>query len=137
MSIQEFIDRTGLHPTEEKFASIHEMYMHTNLDKDAFCKEYKKCGNSPLVEELVGRIESKTYAYDCLFESNEKSKVEQAKRDLEMAMFLLDKADIYSDPALEEEAIKLVSRKTVVLIKIKHGHHISSADYAYIAEHLQ
>lgn len=137
MTIQEFIDRTGLHPTEEKFASIHEMYMHTNLDKDAFCKEYKKCGNSPLVEELVGRIESKTYAYDCLFESNEKSKEDQAKRDLEMAKFLLDKANTYNDPAFEEEAVKLVSKKTAILIKIQYGYHIGTEDFAYIAEHLQ
>lgn len=137
MTIQEFIDRTGLHPTEEKFASIHKMYMHTNLDKDAFCEEYKKCGNSPLVEELVDRIESKIYAYDCLFESNEKSKEDQAKRDLEMAMFLLDKANTYNDPAFEEEAVKLVSKKTAILIKIQYGYHIGTEDFAYIAEHLQ
>lgn len=137
MTQQEFIDRTGLHPTEEKFKCIHEMYMHTNLDKDAFCKEYKKCGNSPLVEELVGRIESKTYAYDELFDYNEECKVAQVKRNLEMAMFLLDKANTYDDPAFEEEAVKLVSKKTVILIKVQYGYHISPEDFAYISEHLQ
>lgn len=137
MTQQEFIERTGLHPTEEKFKRIHEMYMHTNLDKNAFCKEYKKCGNSPLVEELVGRIESKTYAYDELFDYNEECKVAQVKRDLEMAKFLLDKANTYDDPAFEEEAVKLVSKKTVILIKVQYGYHISPEDFAYISEHLQ
>ena len=42
MTQKEFEERTGIVPTPEDFEYIHEMYMNTSMDKDAFCKEFKK-----------------------------------------------------------------------------------------------
>ena len=137
MTIQEFIDRTGLHPTEEKFKSIHQMYMYTNFeDKDAFCKEYKKCGNSPLVEDLMSMIDTRLQSWNELFDRFEEYKRKQYVADLDMATFLLGKAASYNDSDLESEAIRLTSHKTVILIKIKNNYPLTSDDFTYIAENL-
>lgn len=46
MTKQEFIERTGLTPTDAHFALIHEEYMDAgqNVGKDQFCKEWLRNG---------------------------------------------------------------------------------------------
>ena len=44
MTQQEFTQRTGFYPTAKQFCSIHEQYMESDNDKDAFCKEWKRKG---------------------------------------------------------------------------------------------
>ena len=136
MTIQEFTDRTGLHPTEMEFQYIHDIYMQTNLNKDVFCKEYKKHGKSEIIEELWCKLDCKIRAFDELFTRHDDYKNEQYKKDLELALFLLGKASAYNDPDFEHEAIRLTSRNTCVLIKIKNGYPLTDEDFAYIAEHL-
>lgn len=38
----EFTDLTDIDVTPSLFAEIHEMYMASDLDKDAWCKQYKR-----------------------------------------------------------------------------------------------
>lgn len=42
MLITEFEQRTGIFPTIEMYHIIEEAYMNCDMDKDAFCKAYKK-----------------------------------------------------------------------------------------------
>lgn len=45
MLISEFIDRTGFRPTEDYYhTEIEPEYNRSNLDKDAWCKQWKKNG---------------------------------------------------------------------------------------------
>ena len=46
MNIFEFTDRTGYQPTEDQFTEIHKEYMKAgeSVDKDTFCKSWKKNG---------------------------------------------------------------------------------------------
>ena len=45
MLISEFIDRTGFRPTEDYYHTVIEPeYNASNLDKDAWCKQWKKNG---------------------------------------------------------------------------------------------
>ena len=45
MLISEFIDRTGFRPTEDYYHTVIEPeYNRSNLDKDAWCKQWKKNG---------------------------------------------------------------------------------------------
>ena len=44
MTQQEFTKRTGFYPTAEQFNAIHELYMKSDKDKDAWCKEWKRNG---------------------------------------------------------------------------------------------
>lgn len=136
MTIQEFTDRTGLMPTEMEFQHIHDIYMQTNLNKDVFCKEFKKHGKSEIIEELWCKLDCKIRAFDELFTRHDNFKNEQYKKDLELALFLLGKAAAYDDPELESRAIQLTSRNTCVLIKIKSGYPLNEDDLTYITEHL-
>ena len=44
MTQQEFTQRTGFYPTAEQFEAIHALYMESDKDKDAWCKEWKRNG---------------------------------------------------------------------------------------------
>ena len=44
MTQQEFTQRTGFYPTAEQFNAINELYMKSDKDKDAWCKEWKRNG---------------------------------------------------------------------------------------------
>ena len=56
MTQKEFEERTGITPTAEEFDYIHAVYMNTSMDKDAFCKEYKKHGESRITREVHVRV---------------------------------------------------------------------------------
>jgi hypothetical protein len=137
MTQQEFTQRTGLHPTKEKFAQIHEMYMLcSTLDKDEFCIDYKAHGNSHIIYDLMDVIESKGKSNESLFNAYEAFRNERYNAELEMARFLLGKAMVHNDPDLESEAIRLTSRKTVILMKIKDNYPLNQEDFEYIANNL-
>lgn len=44
MMKSEFIERVGFEPTAAEYADIEAEYMGTDVDKDQFCKEWKKNG---------------------------------------------------------------------------------------------
>lgn len=45
MMIQEFEERTGFYPDHALYSFIEQVYTESDLDKDAFCKAYKKNEN--------------------------------------------------------------------------------------------
>ena len=138
MTQQEFSERTGLHPTDEKFKLIDDMYMYCGtLDKYEFCHDYKAHGNSHIIYDLMDTIEAKTKAYDNVFNAYEAFRNERYNRELALATVLLGKAVAYNDPDLEREALQLVSRSTAILIKIKEGYQLTDDDFAYIANNLK
>jgi hypothetical protein len=138
MTQQEFTQRTGVHPTDEKFKTIHEMYMLcSTLDKNEFCLDYKAHGNSHIIYDLMDAIEAKTKACDNLFNAYEAFRNERYNRELALATVLLGKSATYNDPDLEREALQLVSRNTAILIKIKEGYQLTDDDFAYIANNLK
>ena len=52
MTQKEFEERTGLTPTVEEFDYIHAVYMNTSMDKNEFCKDFKKHGDSKIIREV-------------------------------------------------------------------------------------
>ena len=138
MTQQEFTQRTGLHPTDEEFKTIHEMYMLCSaLDKDEFCLDYEAHGDSHIIYELMEVIEFKGKSNESLFNAYEAFRNERYNRELALATVLLGKAAAYNDPDLEREALQLVSRNTAILIKIKEGYQLTDDDFAYIANNLK
>lgn len=68
MTQQEFTNRTGLTPTAEEFATIHRIYMAcATLDKDEFCRDYKKHGMSRIITALLGNIISEERKVDSIY----------------------------------------------------------------------
>lgn len=58
MMMTEFIERVGFEPTAAEYAEIEQEYMGCDVDKDKFCKEWKKNGGiQRLCRMRVRRIE--------------------------------------------------------------------------------
>lgn len=53
MTKQEFINRTGIDPTDEQFGKIHSIYMECpTIDKDEFCRDWAKHKDSSIIDSL-------------------------------------------------------------------------------------
>lgn len=83
MMKSEFIDRTGFEPTAKEYEEIENQYMESELDKDQFCKEWKKNGGiQRLTRYRAIRIEQ--LEYDLEKEKERNSKLEtQLKQSIE------------------------------------------------------
>ena len=69
MTQQEFTERTGLTPTAEEFAIVNRIYMAcATLDKDEFCRDYKKHGMSRIVAELLDALINEERKANAVFE---------------------------------------------------------------------
>ena len=56
MTQQEFMERTGITPTAEDFDYIHAVYLNTSMNKDEFCKDFKKHGDSLIIRDVHVRV---------------------------------------------------------------------------------
>lgn len=72
MMMSEFIERVGFEPTAAEYAEIEQEYMGCDVDKDTFCKEWKKNGGiqrlcrmrARRIEELEAEIAMKDRQYE-------------------------------------------------------------------------
>lgn len=55
MMKSEFIERTGFEPTEAEYREIEAEYMGCDIDKDEFCKAWKKQGGIQRLMRLRAR----------------------------------------------------------------------------------
>lgn len=49
----EFIERTGVQLETEEYMNVETMYNEVKMNKDDFCKEWKRLHNNPLMKEIV------------------------------------------------------------------------------------
>lgn len=138
---KEFEERIGRSVTEQEYLEANAMYENAgDMDKDEFCREWLKIGNSRLVKCLA----EKTY--------------QQHKALQEKELLLKESKGIWSDAAdamleIEQDILNgettehitelldlkvwwLVGAKELVLRKIKMGMDLSKNDKNYINEHL-
>lgn len=72
MMKSEFIERTGFEPTEAEYREIEAEYMGCDIDKDEFCKAWKKQGGiqrlmrlrARRIEELEAELVKEKNDYD-------------------------------------------------------------------------
>lgn len=72
MMKSEFIERTGFEPTEAEYREIEAEYMGCDIDKDEFCKTWKKQGSiqrlmrlrARRIEELEAELVKEKNDYD-------------------------------------------------------------------------
>ncbi len=72
MMLSEFIEKTGFEPTSEEYREIEEEYMGTEIDKDMFCRQWKKNGGpvrlmrrrARRIEELEDILKNKDRQYE-------------------------------------------------------------------------
>lgn len=126
MTQQEFIERTGIIPTNQEFAAITNMYMAAGeIDKDVFCADYKK------------HKDSKLLAY--FYQSTESWKVSAKLIDksmLKVAKYLLAKSREINDKSMRDEAIDLLGEKMVVKLTMEMNLELWDDDKEFIIETL-
>ena len=129
---REFEERIGRKVTEQEYVEANAMYMAAGdgMDKDTFCKEWKKIGNSPLVR--------------CLFETANQSSKEHEERKIIISDAVEAILAISGDTAatvpirekLEREAYRLVGMKEVIKRKARMLITYNQEEMDYINEHL-
>lgn len=125
MTQKEFEERTGLTPNSDDFSFIHSLYMNTSMEKDQFCKEYKKIAGSEIVKDVHVRL------------INSQIILEQRKQDdIDMARSLIGKSRAYDDTDFRNMAIKLIGEKDVVCLTMEMDLPLWSEDKEFIKSHL-
>ena len=110
MTQQEFMERTGITPTAEDFDYIHAVYLNTSMNKDEFCKDFKKHGDSRIIRDVHVRV------------LNYEMKCERQKEVIDnLTDFLIGKAHAYDDTDFRKGAVGLVSEMEVVKRTIELG----------------
>jgi hypothetical protein len=133
MNHQEFIEKTGLTPTIEEYKTIEAIYMAAGeMDKDEFCKEFKKYGDSCLVSELFRAICTLKGQYE--ERCNEIEDLHEQKN--EMVDFLIDRAQAFSDKELLEKASEMVGQKEVIRRRIVKGYNLWSYETEWMLNNL-
>ncbi len=133
MNYQEFTERTGLTPTSEEYQAIEAVYMAAGeMDKDEFCREYKKNGNSRLVTELFRTVCTLKGQYE--ERCNEIQDLHEQKS--EMVDFLIDRAQAFSDKELLEKASEMVGQKEVIRRRIVKGYTLWEYETQWVLNNL-
>ena len=163
MLISEFIDRTGFRPTEDYYHTVIEPeYNASDLEKDAWCKQWKKNGGIQKAYDALKEQAANEYANVLSLESKnrELSKMiasmdedltkykelsETAMSDLNAAqereqskMYeLLEISEKYSSAELREIVINAIGFKEYISYKFEHDMAIWQLDRDKIIENLK
>lgn len=163
MLISEFIDRTGFRPTEDYYhTEIEPEYNRSNLDKDAWCKQWKKNGGIQKAYDALKEQASNEYANVLSLESKNrelnkmiasmdedltkyKELSETAMSDLNAAqereqsmMYeLLEISEKYSSAELREIVINAIGFKAYISYKFEHDKNIWQLDRDEIIERMK
>lgn len=163
MLISEFIDRTGFRPTEDYYHTVIEPeYNASDLEKDAWCKQWKKNGGIQKAYDALKEQAANEYANVLSLESKnrELSKMiasmdedltkykelsETAMSDLNAAqereqsmMYeLLEISEKYSSAELREIVINAIGFKEYISYKFEHDMAIWQIDRDKIIENLK
>lgn len=123
---KEFEKRTGI-KSDVVFEEANRMYMNAgDMDKDAFCDDYKEHGDSILLSYFY---------HHCNMLETQKKDLDSFKN--EIACFLLSKADDWDDKELRDKAVELIGEKEVILRKIELGIELWNEDKSYIKDNIQ
>lgn len=126
MTQQEFQERTGIAPTMEEFDYIHAVYMNTSMDKDEFCKDFKRHGTSKIISDIHARV------------VNFKLQITQKDEYInDVVDFLIGKSRAYDDTDFRRVAIRLVGEREVVLRTLHSGMPLWQEDREFIENELR
>lgn len=130
MTQQEFTQRTGMEVETMQYATIEQVYMYTELDKDAFCADYKKHGDSVIISHLVNELDKTTY---------ERGRAHASLKAYEhlmkgVAEMLIRKAEENMDEELYKSAIDIIGRSECIRYKFDNNLELDKQDKEYIKE---
>ena len=134
MTRKEFEERTGLSVSAVEFCTVNDIYMAAGeMDKDTFCKEWKKHSESKLLAELWKRVK---HEHDLGMQKKEECDKLYGER-WELVDFLLERAQKFGDEELLLKAIDMVGHAGVIRRKLTLEMPLWERDRAYIKENLK
>ena len=140
---KEFEERIGRSVSEEEYVEANAMYMAAgDIDKDEFCREWKRIGESPLLKGMFDTAYNLNQAMQehklMLNETREMlSDAADAMLDIE-AMLPAGETSGTVAAELEKKALWLLgSKKQLVLRKLAKGIALCEEDVEYINNHLK
>lgn len=122
---REFIERTGLTPSNDEFQFIHELYMNTSLTKDEFCEDYKKHGDSTIITSLNS-------LYNSIQEQNDKLIKEKEVLDSILLRAALD----FNIESLYNEVVGSMGLKKIIIFKLENKYVLNDMEKDFIISHL-
>ena len=156
MTIKEFTQRTGFRPTENYYHTVIEPeYMKSGLDKDAWCKQWKKGDGIQKAYDAIAEEVNAEYRLTLNLEAEVKglksdiSNVRaenQALHDdrrqriderIAMASFLIEQSAKWSATDLREKAIEMIGAKAYLRYKIEHDLNLWEIDKELLTEILK
>lgn len=118
MQKSEFIQRTGIELTDEQYQRVEGIYLNAgNMDQDEFCEDYKKHGESIILN---------TY-----FDQSKKLREKQdtyREKQVTLAHFLIKKSMIGGDKDMIREAISLIGEQKYIQHKLEKGYNLFDTD---------
>lgn len=163
MLISEFIDRTGFRPTEDYYHTVIEPgYNASNLDKDAWCKQWKKNGgiqkaydalkeqaaneydnvqslkskNSEL-SKMIASMDEDLTKYKELSETAMSDLNAAQEREQSMMYELLEISEKYSSAELRKVVIDIIGFKAYIAYKFEHDKCIWTIDREEIIKRMK
>ena len=140
---KEFEERIGRSVSEQEYVEANAMYMMAGdeMDKDVFCREWKKIGGSPLVQGLFETAyhQHKQFQEEKLV-SNENREIisDAADAILEIADGLLGgETAEHTAHELTKKAWWLVGQKEVIRRKVEKGYRLDDKDRETIINNLK
>ena len=138
---KEFEERIGRSVTEQEYLEANAMYENAgDMDKDEFCREWLKIGNSRLVKCLAEKTYQQHKALqekELLLKESKEILSDAADAMLEIEQGILNgETTEHITELLDLKVWWLVGAKELVLRKIKMGMDLSKNDKNYINEHL-
>lgn len=156
MLISEFINRTGFRPTEDYYhTEIEPDYNRSNLDKDAWCKQWKKDGGIQKAYDAMCKQAANDYAQVLTLQSKvkeleenngklidecnqlnaAKGRLEDLEEEkIELVVFLIEQAEKYGSTELREKAIEMMGEREYIAFKINHDMNLWQLDKILILD---
>jgi hypothetical protein len=127
MQKQEFTQKTGIELTDAEYKEVELMYLEAgNMDKDEFCKDYKKHHESTLLATYFRQAE------------NLKNKLDDMRDERSILVdFLLERAQCFGDIELLNKAIELIGHDKVIKRKIRQNLPLWDEDKQYIIDNIK
>lgn len=124
MTLSEFNERTNAHLTEDQYKPVENMYNEAgNIQKDQFCADWKKHHDSNLLHIFYNQADRLGKELD------------KANNEInELAIYILEQAEVCSAPTLREKAIQMLGIETYLRIKIQKGYNLWQKDLDALVE---
>lgn len=114
----EFTQRTGIELTNEQYQRVEDLYLNAgNMDKDEFCKDYKKHGESVILNTYFKQSEEQRNRLDTYRE-----------KQITMAHFLIKKSMVGGDKDMIQMAISLIGEQKYIQHKLEKGYNLFESD---------